>query len=188
MISDAAVLTRVPKVGPKAYKYFKGISLLDECPSQDEMTMNYDDDYPEGIKLYDILSNIRDLIVANSKVKECLDGLGVANVEYIPISLLNHKKELVSQDYFILNPLCCENIIDMDKSEYRMDPLDEGQIASIDNMVVDFEQVAESAKFFRASKKKDSFFITDDVKQAFEAAEITGYKLFEAEGWDGLDI
>ncbi|WNO08087.1 imm11 family protein [Teredinibacter sp. KSP-S5-2] len=186
--SDAARLAFIPKAGPKAYKYDKGIPLIDACPAQEDMTMSYDSDYPDGIKLYDIAYCIDGVIVANKKVKECLDNLGETNVEYLPVTLLNHKKDVSSTEYFILNPLGGEDIIDMDKSEYRMSALNETQIARVKHLVVNQNGVSESAKFFRAKNKGDSYFVSDEVKIAFEEAGVSGYELFEAEGWDGLNV
>ena len=41
---------------------------------------------------------------------------------------------------------------------------------------------------FAEDQKMDQIFLNDEIKTAFETAGIKGYKLFNADGWDGLDI
>jgi len=103
----------------------------------------------------------------------------------ILIWLCDHKHEVSSKDYFICNVLSNSNIVDMDKSTYRMSSLDESQINRIKKLIVDYDAIPEGAKMFRASKKLDQIFINDDVKQALEKAGIEGYVVKEADGWNG---
>lgn len=186
-IDDGVVLTAVPEKGPKGYKYSKGISLLDSFPERSSAIMCYDHDYGEGIKLYDFIPSLRDILIVNNTVKTVFDRVGIDGVEYLPIRLWDHKKYPASDDYFILNPLISLNIIDMEKSEYRMDALIETEIQRIKNLVVN-RKMTEQNKLFRASTKKNQIFIHDDVRVALEDAGIEGYKLFKADGWDGLSV
>lgn len=129
--SDGAVLTYVPEDGPDDFEYSEGIPLLQDYPAQEDAVMVYDSDYPDQVKLYDFVPNLESILVVSVKVKEVLVGQGVENIEYLPITLWDHQKKPSSSDYFILNPLGGEKIIDMEKSEYRMSSLDEGQIKRI---------------------------------------------------------
>jgi hypothetical protein len=189
IIDDGAVLSAVPKGGPKAYKYDKGINLLQNYPDREQAVMVFDRiNYPDQSKLYDILPALDTVLVVNNKVKDLLGFMGINHIEYLPIWLWDHKKKPVSDDYYIVNPLGSVDFIDMEKSEYEMDSLDESQIAYIEELVIDYDKIPEDAKLFRATTKMDQLFIHDDVRIAFEKAGIQGYRLFEAEGWDGLDV
>ncbi len=185
--SDGAYLSGLPSEGPKDYEYSKGISLLDRHPKGEDAEMFFDPDYPDKIVLNDFLDNLDSLLIGNSKVREVLEGLDIKNIEYLPIRVMDHKDKLASSEYFILNVLGGVDVIDMENSEFRMGNIIKTQIKWIDDLSIDYENIPEDAKFFRASMKLDQFFIRDDVKEAFEASGLTGYKVFDADGWDGLD-
>ena len=183
--SDAAYLSEVSSKMPKAFKFDKGISLINEYPSVEDCKIYYDPQYPESTQLYGFLDNINKFLIVNSEVKTIFEGAGVDCIEYLPIWLCDHKHEISSKDYFICNVLSNLDIVDMDKSTYRMSSLDEGQINRIKKLVVNYEAIPEGAKMFRASKKLVQIFINDDVKQALEKAGIEGYVVKEADGWNG---
>lgn len=184
--SDAAYLSDVSSSMPEAYKFRKGISLLDNYPSEEDCKIYYDPQYPEATQLYGFLENINGFLIVNSEVKAIFEGAGVDSIEYLPIWLCDHKHEVSSKDYFICNVLSKVDIFDMEESEYDMSSLDESQIDDVDNMVVDYEAIPDDAKVFRASKMLAQIFINDDVKQALENSGIEGFSVVEAEGWDGL--
>jgi len=127
-------------------------------------------------------------IVVNSRVKNVLDNMNIDTVEYLPIRLWGHQKDLVSDDYFILNPLGSVDFIDMEKSDYVMSSLDESQISDVDDLVINMDNIPKETKIFRATTMMEQVFIHDDLRLALENAGIQGYKLIEAEGWDGLDF
>jgi hypothetical protein len=119
---------------------------------------------------------------------DALEGSGCKDIEYLPITIWDHQNTAVSSNYFILNPLGGVDFIDMDKSAYSMSSLNEGQIYSIDNLVINEKAIPADAKLFRAETKMDQIFISDEIRKSLEAAGIKGYKLLQADGWDGLDI
>lgn len=184
--SDAAYLSEVSSSMPKAYKFDKGISLIDEYPAAENCKIYYDPEYPEGTQLYGFLDNINDLLIVNKEVKKIFEDTGVDSIEYLPIWLCDHKHEVSSKDYFICNVLSKVDIFDMEESEYDMISLDESQIDDVDNMVVDYNAVPEDAKVFRASKMLVQIFINDDVKDALEKAGVEGFVVKDAEGWNGI--
>lgn len=94
----------------------------------------------------------------------------------------------MSGDYYILNLLGSIDRIDMEESDFVESAFFPAQISDIDELVVNDLSLPEGKKVFRASTKMDQIFISDEVKTAFEEASIKGYNVFEAEGWDGLDV
>ena len=97
---------------------------------------------------------------------------------------MDHQDKLVSEDYSILNVLGGEDIVDMEVSEYRMGRIIKTQISRIISLAVDYKNIPEDAHLFRASMKLDEFFISDELKKAFEKNNITGYCVMAADGWD----
>jgi hypothetical protein len=184
---DGVALSGVPTSGAKAYKYSKGISLTDVHPKDAASGIYYDPNLLDNIKLYDFVTNLNGLIIANSKAKAVLDSFEIDNLEYLSSWLYDHQKAVASKDYAIINVLGSVDVIDMKKSICVMDPITETQVQFIKKLVLDYDKIPNDAKIFRATTKLKLFLIRDDIKQAFEAAGLAGYKVFEAEGWNGND-
>jgi len=184
-LSDGAYLSGLSSTMPKAQKFRKGISLINNYPATEDCKIYYDPQYPEGTYLYEVLDNITDFLIINGDVRKVFEDMGEDGIEYLPIWLCDHKHEISSKDYTICNVLNKVDIVDMDKSTYRISSLDEGQINRIKKLVVNYDAIPEDTKMFRASKKLDQIFINDDVKQALEKAGIEGYVVKEADGWNG---
>jgi len=182
---EGVYLSSLPGAGPEDYEYSDGVVLADRHPSGKASAMYYDPSYPERIKLFDFIDNLDGVLIANQKVVNLLKDFGVDNVEYLPVWLMDHQDSLVSKDYFILNVLDGVEIIDMESSTYRMDALIEDQVDRIKNLVVNYEKIPKNAHLFRASKKTNAFFVSDDLKQAFEQSKIKGYRAIAADGWNG---
>ncbi len=185
---DGAILSSEPEEGPKGYVYDKGLPLLSRFPDQDKALMFFDSDFPDCTRLYDTLPMLGNLLVANSRVRRVLGDLGVDNVEYLPVRLLNHARESVSDDYCIVHVLGSVDFIDMEKSEVTMSALIKDRISFIDNLRINYDAIPDDIKLIRASNYSGQLFIHDDLKQAFEAQRIKGYKVFPADGWDGLPV
>ncbi|TEW52545.1 imm11 family protein [Psychromonas algicola] len=182
---DGVYLSSLPGEGPEDYEYSDGIVLADRHPNGKASAMYYDPSYPERTKLFDFIDNLDGVLIANQKVVNLLKDFGVDNVEYLPVWLMDHQDSLVSKDYFILNVLGGVEIIDMEASTYRMGVLIEDQVDRIKNLVVSYENIPKNAHLFRASKKTNAFFISDDLKQAFEQNKVKGYRAIAADGWNG---
>jgi hypothetical protein len=184
---EGVSLSGIPTGGAKAYKYSEGISLASMHPKNEASGIYYDPNLLDHIKLYDFVDNLDGLIIANSKVKTILDSFDINNLEYLPSWLYDHQKNIASKDYAIINVLGSVDAIDMEKSDYKMNRIVKTQVKFIDELVLDHDKIPEDAKIFRPSTKLNLILIRDDIKQAFEAEGLKGYKVFEADGWDGDD-
>lgn len=184
---DGVSLSGVPTTGAEDYEYSEGITLADVHPKNEASGIYYDPNLLDNITLYDFVDNLDDLVIANQKVKAILDSFEIDNLEYLLSWLYDHQKAVASKDYAIVNVLGSVDAIDMEKSKCVMSSLDETQVQFIKKLVLDYEQIPDDAKIFRATTKLDLILIRDDIKQAFEEADLTGYKVFEADGWNGND-
>ncbi|MET1254932.1 imm11 family protein [Aliikangiella maris] len=184
---DGVYLKDEPERGPEDFEYFSGKTLINSFPTQDQAIMKYHPEYTTSPKLHDFVESMNRFHIINNKVRSVFEKLKLSNLEYLPISIKDNNQQLVSQDYYILNPLGSVNFIDMEKSEYTIDDFDETQIDFIQKLIAK-KDIPESARLFRASTMMDRIFIHDDVKEALEAENITGYKLMPADGWEGFDF
>jgi len=71
--------------------------------------------------------------------------------------------------------------------ESLMSPLFPDRIKRVKSLVVNQDADIQSHAFVPKGMQ-DQIFITEKLKTALEAEGVTGFKVFEAEGWDGLDV
>ena len=60
---------------------------------------------PKEVALADSLSNYENMVVVSKPLREHLEQKAPPSVEYLPVSVYNHKRRLASADYCIVNPL-----------------------------------------------------------------------------------
>lgn len=185
---DGAVLSDVPDPGPEAFEYTDGQPLLEKFPSHDEAVMCMSVNNPDDSILHDVVACEESVKVISSKVKTIFERHGATNVEYLPVTIWDHKNKPCSTDYFILNPLESFDIIDMDKADVVMNAFFPTRVKRIKNLIVNHEAMPEDAKVFRASRKMAEIFVNDEIANALKDADISGCKLMKAEGWDGFDF
>lgn len=188
MGDDGVALSVVPEDGPESFLYKKGMPLAQDFPSLDDAIVCFDSNYPERIKLYDVLNSVDDVIVASKKVKILLDNLGVVNFEFLPITLRDHHGRPLEAEYGIINVLDSVDAVDMDSSEYKMNVLKKGQIKRFDKLSLKPDQISEDSHIFRLQQKMDEILISDTLKKQLEQENILGWKAYLAEGWDGLAL
>lgn len=185
---EGAILSMLPRGGPKDYRYSKGQVLQEEYKTIDNPAMVFDSEYPDNTLLLDVLDCISSIPIVSKKVRTIFKEIASDKVEFLPVTLKDHRREVVTENYFILNPIGGIDIIDMDKSDYIMGSIIKTQINRIEKLVLNTDTVPKDAHIFRASKNLKLFFISDEARKVLEENKVTGYELFEAEGWDGLEV
>ncbi len=183
---DGGVIGMYPPKSPAGWMFHKGQSLIDKFPKA--AAVQFSNNFPEARKLYDFQENTLSALIVSERVRQLLESLGITNAEYLLVDIKDHKGQVVGKSYAILNLLGAEDAIDMEKGEYEMDPLDKDQIGQITRLAINKKGIRPGAKMFRCSKELRLVLINEEVHEAFKKAGLTGFKVFEAEGWEGFDI
>ena len=92
--------------------------MLDQYSGK--LKLEFSKSYPNNIKLYDFVENTMNLLIISDRVKVVFDGLGINGVEYIPSEIYDHKENLVGANYYVINTLSEQPIIDLNKSDVVM--------------------------------------------------------------------
>jgi hypothetical protein len=183
---DGGLIEMYPPKSPTDWKFDEGKSLIKEFPRA--AAVQFSDNYPDARKLYDFQTNTLQAFIISERARKLLESLEVNNAEYLPVDIKDHKGQVVGKNYAILNLLGGEDAIDMEKSDYKMDSLEKDQIGRIKNLVINPKGIRPGAKMFRCTKERRLVLIREDVLDAFKKAGLTGFRTFEANGWDGFDI
>ena len=179
---DSAIINTFPDDGPDDWELLEGEPLAAQFP--ETVRLRFSQLYPENIRLYDFVDNTLLLRIVSKRVRAIFDQFSIEQVEYIPVEIMDHQGNLASNDYFLMNVMNTQPIIDMKRSKYEMCMIEEGQISGFDEIRLTTEQVDMDASIFRSDRRASLYFMTDDVVQAIKAAGLTGLKVVKAEGWD----
>ncbi len=186
MAEEAGFIESYPRGSPAEWKFDEGISLAKEFPMGGEVS--FSKNYPDDRNLYDFQPNLMSDLLVSGRARKLIESLGVSNAEWLPVTVKDHKGNIVGPDYAFLNLQGAEDAIDMERSVYRMDSLEKDQIGRVKKLALKYDSIHEQAKMFRCTKERRLILIREDVHAAFEQAGLTGFKVYEAEGWNGLEL
>lgn len=183
---EDAVIDSLPEGAPAEWRFDEGQALAAEFPS--DAVLKFSSNFPDGRRLHDFVANVLTMLIVSPKVRQVLEELEVPQVEYLPVTIVDHRGQVAGEDYSIVNLLGSQPAIDMSKSRYDMSHLAKDQIGDIDELVLDRDAIAADAKLFRATTSRRLFLMREDVLQALDAAGVEGKRTFVADGWDGMDF
>jgi len=179
---DSAIINAFPDDGPDYWELLEGEPLAAQF--SETVRLRFSQLYPENIRLYDFVDNTLLLRIVSKRVRAIFDQFSIDQVEYIPVEIMDHQGNLASNDYFLMNVMNTQPIIDMERSKYEMCLIEEDQISDFDEIRISTEQADKDARIFRSDRQASLYFMTDDVVQAIKVAGLTGLKVVKAEGWD----
>jgi len=179
---DSALIKKIPDDCPAGWKLFEGEPIADQFP--ETVRLKFSPSRPDNIRLYDFVNNTLLLRIVSKRVRVIFDQFSIDQVEYIPVDIMDHQGNLASNDYFLMNVMKTQPIIDMERAKYKMCTIEEDQISHFAEIRLTTEQVDMNASIFRSDRQASLYFMTDDVVQAIKAAGLTGLKVVKAEGWD----
>jgi hypothetical protein len=154
----------------KAYQLDEGISRADGWPS--DVTCRMSPDHPKDIELTDNLYG-SGLAVISGRLKAALTEERVNHVEFLPLTILNHKGRVASANYAIMNPLDVCDCIDIGKSGVKWNPIDTESIMSCERLAIKEETVPADWKVFRPKFATVCTLIRTEI---LERLASTGYK------------
>ncbi|QDE72313.1 imm11 family protein [Myxococcus xanthus] len=182
--ADGAIIDALPEGSPTNWKFSRGEPLARQFPAGGKVS--FSDHFPDRRQLYDFVRNTVGVLLVSSRVKQVLENLQVDNAEFLPVTMCDHQWSPVAEGYGILNVLGSQDVIDLERSKYRLDRITKKEIARLNRMAVASEKVDPKADIFRARNMMELILISDRTKQAFEQAGLTGFRAHPAEGFDDM--
>jgi len=179
---DSALIKKIPDDCPESWELLEGDPIAEQFP--ETVRLKFSPSYPDNIRLYDFVDNTKLVRIVSKRVRAIFDQFSIDQVEYIPVEIMDHRGNLASSDYFLMNVMNTQPIIDMERAKYKMCTIEEDQISHFAEIRLTTEQVDMNASIFRSDRQASLYFMTDDVVQAIKAAGLTGLKVVKAEGWD----
>lgn len=180
---DSALIENLPE-GELDERDFNCGNILSK-KIKEKIILRFSEDAPERIKIYDFVNNTMSFLIVSDRVKAVLESENVADIECLPVQLLDHNGKVASDSHNIINFIKPQPIIDMDKSEYNLSYINPLFISDIKLLKLNLDKVDQEAQLFRSTTEIFTNFITDNLLYALEKENITGIKTIPAESWDG---
>jgi hypothetical protein len=121
-----------------------------------------------GRNLPDFIQTVFAMLVNNS-LRSTLIEFGVDNIQYYPVVLKNTKNKVMSEDYSIANVVGMLDCIDIDQSEYEIDPFRKRYYCTMSRIVLDPKRMENGPKLYRLDRYTDILMIRSDLAEAIEA-------------------
>ena len=184
---DGPIIKDDLEEGPESWEFLENESLLDEFPDVGVLSFCDEND---SKKMYDFIDNRFRVQIVSKKVKDIMlaHGLDLSQVEYFPVTIKDQQGGIVSTEYFMLNYINAQPIIDMNASEYKLSSFDASQISFMNKMELNCTDVDPKAKIFHPLTYKNITIIESSLLNAFKEAGVTGFWTIPAQGWNGMTL
>lgn len=157
---------------PKVFELKRGISRANGFP--DNATFRLNRRFPKKVQLADCMVNFERVTVASKRVRDLLVSKGAKDVEFLPVTILDHKGRAASSDHAIVNPLKVIDCIDQSRSTLSWNKIDREYISFIEALVLDPSAFSPGDVLFRAKHLVTVVFIRKDVAEELDAQGVTG--------------
>jgi hypothetical protein len=161
----------------------EGVELLKQWP--DNVVCKMSARYPKDIQLADNLYG-GSYAVISQRLKEKVAALGGASpLEFLPVTILNHKGRSASKDYFILNPVGSVDCIDIKKSGVEWNSIDEDDISDVEQLVLKKGAVPAKVVVFRPKHLASTILVRRALADQLSSDGLTGLYFEELEDFSG---
>jgi uncharacterized protein DUF1629 len=176
------VLTAIRKVDD-SQELTMGISRATGFPADAYFKM--DKSVKKQVALSDALTNVSGIPVVSERLMAFLRSREVANTEFMPVKIIDHKDKEVTTPYYVMNPLSVVDCIDVAKSKLRWNNIDPELISSISKLVLDSAALDPTLLVFRPKHKEGRIFVRRDLADAILAGHFTGLDFVEPSDFIG---
>jgi len=177
----AAVLTELKNVD-NSVDIKRGRKLL--VPIAKDAYFEMNPQYPKDILLEDQVSNMDYMVVVSPKLTEFLIQSNLAQVEYFPVSIKNHKGVPHQEKYTIVHPTKVIDCIDKSKSDLMWNKIDPDIISGCYELVLDTDKIGEDDIIFRAKHLETFVIVREDLAEEIKELGFTGVNMKEIDEFE----
>ena len=152
-----------------------GISLNGMSLSNNHFYM---DDEAPGIQLVDFVANTDRMLIVSQQAKAILQAQALANIEYVQVSIFDHKERLASSDYFIVNIIGSLDCLNQDKSLLKRGRINPESVHAVNKVVLHEEKISSEQRLFRVTLIPFITIIRDDLVAVLKKHKMKGFTLY----------
>jgi hypothetical protein len=132
----------------------------------------------KGQKLDDFIFNPFEWLIVSEKAWAVLEKEPV-RFERFPVTLFDHKKNVLSRDYCVAHLLGTADCVDLERSKYEWDSMDPEEVHTFEKLVLDPRRIPEEETLFRIKEQPSSLIIRSDLVERLEDAGVSGFELWK---------
>lgn len=156
-----------------------GESLAQDMPTGLQFTA--DSDYAQDSLLLDSFGNTESVIPVSPRLKEFLEGKGLAGLEFLPVELLDHGGKTVGH-YFLLHCVNVIDAIDKTETEFEIDDLNEDMYECVENLTLLDGAVPDDTHIFRVKHLYSTVCVSRALARELDDKGFTGIYWEELSG------
>jgi hypothetical protein len=98
----------------------------------------------------------------------------VDHIEYLPVSIIDHQGNVLSNEYFILNPLQLVDCIDREQSKFTASRIQPDEISRLDKLVIRESAVPKDQQLFRMQGFGNIALVAKPLADSLAKGNFTG--------------
>jgi hypothetical protein len=182
-LDDAAVLSTAPEtIEDELFRLWEGQPLMDWFPA--DAVFPVSPDFPRARRLYASQANTLGLLVVSKEFRCVLEEVGCNNIEYLPISITDHRGKLASADYCIVNALDPVDAMDREHSIYENNALIPSRVSTLEKLVLREDRLEPQLHLFRLTNAPQFHIVSDALRRATEKKKLKGMLFVPTEEFD----
>jgi hypothetical protein len=137
------------------------------------MSFSMNPERPKDVTLTDYIQNQEGVLLAGPRLVSFLRSQALPDVEFLPVSILDHKGRVASTEYAIVH--CCRVIdcVDQEKSDFKWNGLEKPSM-SVSRMVLKSDTLGENDRLIRPKFVPGKVLYRADLREALHEQRFTG--------------
>lgn len=129
-----------------------------------------------GVRLCDLVGNCFSYMIVTSRVKDAIQEHSNVEIEYLPLSIFNHRRRLHSDDYWIINPIGTIDCLDLKRSKYRRGK-ETGEIVSVQEYVFLKSRLETEPILLRVPQYPAHYFLNEPTARKLYEMKCTNFMI-----------
>jgi hypothetical protein len=170
-VGNVCMLDSIENV-PRWLDLMRGVPFKDKFPASAEYPMSKDHKKETGLS--DDIPNTDGVKVCSARLVDFLKKKQLKNVEYLPVSIMNHKGKVASKDYFIVHPIIPLDALDVQASQASFNDINPEEIDSVEGLVLNKRSLDPELRIFRLKKLFKPVLIDRKLADEMKGAGFVG--------------
>jgi len=177
---NAIIGAHPPGMPIKNFEFARAQPLGARFPSGASYTFSAD--YPDARAVCDLQSNTLGLFIVSEALRR--EFAIESAVELLPLRLLDHRGDVVSETHALANFLRPVDCVDIAASRLDFSNTHPDRVDRIRGLVLDEARIPPERAVFRLAQRTRTLLVRDDLRKRIEAARLTGLILVPSAEFD----
>jgi hypothetical protein len=138
-----------------------------------DMTFSMNPERSKDVALTDYIPNLEGFLLASPRLTTFLREQALPGVEFLPVTILDHKKRVASKEHTIVNCYHVVDCVDQKSSDFKWDGLENPSMV-VKRMALRADALGENDKLIRPKFVPGKVLYRADLREALNAQKFTG--------------